>query len=271
MSAPSTSRCRPYAARIQWYLPPQLLSAGSAREFRDIKADANAAPLPGREFRRTEHLLLRVPTFEPAGNAVQVSARLVNRVGAVLLDLAPMPDEASRTLTQFDLPLASSAPGEVFDQSCCPQRRRNRSRADPLPDHWLTSSCSPPSERTRSVILCCSSPSPWRLLPSSISAGAGTGIDTRLVAGRPAIGCSHGHTARVAAARVCQPRTCSCSCNLTMVIVYAATPAYYDYVEPSVASVSWIVGARAAGAIRVRRVPRCTACPMGRCCFSSTG
>ena len=74
-------------------LPPQLLSAGSAREFRDIEADANAAPLPGREFRRTERLLLRVPTFEPAGNAVQVSARLVNRVGAVLLDLAPMPDE----------------------------------------------------------------------------------------------------------------------------------------------------------------------------------
>ena len=93
-------------------LPLQLLSAGSAREFRDIKADANAAPLPGREFRRTEHLLLRVPTFEPAGNAVQVSARLINRVGAVLIDLAPTPDEAGRTLTQFDLPLARFAPGD---------------------------------------------------------------------------------------------------------------------------------------------------------------
>jgi VWFA-related protein len=93
-------------------LPPQLLSAGSAREFRAIKADANAAPLPGREFRRTEHLLLRVPTFEPAGNAVQVSARLINRVGAVLIDLAPTPDDAGRMLTQFDLPLARFAPGE---------------------------------------------------------------------------------------------------------------------------------------------------------------
>ena len=93
-------------------LPPQLLSAASAREFRDIKADANAAPLPGREFRRTEHLLLRIPTFEPAGNAVQVSAKLINRVGAVLIELAPMPDEAGHTLTQFDLPLARFAPGE---------------------------------------------------------------------------------------------------------------------------------------------------------------
>ncbi len=93
-------------------LPPQLLSAASAREFRDLEADANAAPLPGREFRRTERLLLRVPTFEPAGNAVQVSARLINRVGTVLVDLAPLAPEAGRTLTQFDLPLARFAPGE---------------------------------------------------------------------------------------------------------------------------------------------------------------
>ena len=93
-------------------LPPQLLSAASAREFRDISADTNAAPLPGREFRRTEHLLLRVPTFEPGGNVVQVSAKLVNRVGAVVADLVPMPDEAGRTLKQFELPLSSFAPGE---------------------------------------------------------------------------------------------------------------------------------------------------------------
>ncbi len=92
--------------------PPQLMSAGSAREFRDISTDANAAPLPGREFRRTERLLLRVPTFEPGGNAVQVSARLINRVGAKLADLTPMPEESRPTLSQFDLPLAQFAPGE---------------------------------------------------------------------------------------------------------------------------------------------------------------
>ncbi len=119
-------------------LPPQLLSAGSAREFRDIEADANAAPLPGREFRRTERLLLRVPTFEPAGNAVQVSAKLVNRVGTVLIDLAPMPDEAGRTLIQFDLPLAPLRTRRVLDRSRCPQRRRHRTRVDPLPHHRLT-------------------------------------------------------------------------------------------------------------------------------------
>jgi VWFA-related protein len=93
-------------------LPPQMFRAASAREFRDISADANAAPLPGREFRRTERLLLRLPTFEPGGNAVQVSAKLVNRVGTVVADLQPMPEEPGRTLTQFDLPLARFAPGE---------------------------------------------------------------------------------------------------------------------------------------------------------------
>jgi hypothetical protein len=93
-------------------LPPQIFRAGSAREFRDISADADAAPLPGREFRRTERILLRVPTFEPGGKAVQVSAKLVNRVGTVLVDLTPMSEEAGRTLAQFDLPLARFAPGE---------------------------------------------------------------------------------------------------------------------------------------------------------------
>ena len=59
--------------------------------IRDLIADVNAAPVPNREFRRTERLLLRVPTFEPGGNAVQVSAKLVNRVGTLVLDLTPMP------------------------------------------------------------------------------------------------------------------------------------------------------------------------------------
>jgi VWFA-related protein len=93
-------------------LPPHVLSAASAREFRDISADAGAAPLPGREFRRTERLLLRVPTFEPGGHAVEVSAKLVNRVGAVLANLTPMPGQSGQPLTQFDLPLARFAPGE---------------------------------------------------------------------------------------------------------------------------------------------------------------
>jgi VWFA-related protein len=93
-------------------LPPQLFRAASAREFREISADANAAPIPGREFRRTERLLMRVPTYDPAGARVQVSAKLINRVGTVMTDLSPTTEARVGTLSQFDLPLARFAPGE---------------------------------------------------------------------------------------------------------------------------------------------------------------
>jgi hypothetical protein len=93
-------------------LQPQLLLAATAREFREISNDPKAAPLPTREFRRTEHLLMRVPTYDPAGRDVEVSARLINRVGAVLIELEPPSQVPDSTMRQFDLPLARFAPGE---------------------------------------------------------------------------------------------------------------------------------------------------------------
>jgi VWFA-related protein len=92
-------------------LQPQFFRAASAREFREISADPGAAPLPGREFRRTDRLLMRVPTFDPAGGQVQVSAKLINRVGATVSELVSSEGTTTR-LAQFDLPLARFAPGE---------------------------------------------------------------------------------------------------------------------------------------------------------------
>ena len=91
-------------------LPPQLFRAGSAREFREISVNPNAAPIPSREFRRTDRLLMRVPAVDPGGSAVAVTARLINRVGSVLLELSPSTEVPA--LHQFDLPLARFAPGE---------------------------------------------------------------------------------------------------------------------------------------------------------------
>ena len=93
-------------------LPIQLFRAASAREFREISADLNAAPLPGREFRRTETLLMRVPTFDASGSKVTVSARLLNPVGSTLAELTPVPLDNPTALSQFDLSLARFAPGE---------------------------------------------------------------------------------------------------------------------------------------------------------------
>jgi hypothetical protein len=88
-----------------------LFRAASAREFRELSSNSSAAPLPGRDFRRTDHLLMRVPTFDPAGKQVRVTAKLINRVGATVVDLSPTSDDPT-LLTQFELQLARFAPGE---------------------------------------------------------------------------------------------------------------------------------------------------------------
>jgi hypothetical protein len=94
-------------------LPPILLATQSAREFRDVTADEDAVPGPGRQFRRTERLLIRVPAYVSGGTPAQVTARLLNRVGQPMRDLEPIPGQV-QGVTQFDLPLAPLAPGEYF-------------------------------------------------------------------------------------------------------------------------------------------------------------
>jgi hypothetical protein len=99
-------------------LPPQLFRTSSAREFRETSVDPAAAPVPTREFRRTERLLIRVPAY--AAGEVKVAVTLKNRVGQSLRELVPMaapaegdpPAVAAVTLPQFDLPLSWIAPGD---------------------------------------------------------------------------------------------------------------------------------------------------------------
>ena len=95
-------------------LPPVIISARSAREFRDVSADPNAAPDPARQFRRTDRLVIRVPAYA-SGQPVVVTAKLLNRVGQVLHALDAMP-ATPNGITQFDLQLAPLAPGEYFLQ-----------------------------------------------------------------------------------------------------------------------------------------------------------
>ncbi|HSC26211.1 MAG TPA: VWA domain-containing protein [Vicinamibacterales bacterium] len=92
-------------------LPPQVFRAGSAREFRELLAADAPAPVPSRTFRRTERLLLRVPAYSASGASIRLTARLTNRRGQVLRGLAPA-IIGSSGITQFDLPLASLAPGD---------------------------------------------------------------------------------------------------------------------------------------------------------------
>jgi VWFA-related protein len=92
-------------------LPPILIATQSAREFREVSADASAAPDPSRQFRRTERLVIRVPAYA-GGAPLPVTARLLNRLAQPMRTIDAVPGDAG--VTQFDLPLAPLAPGEYF-------------------------------------------------------------------------------------------------------------------------------------------------------------
>ena len=88
---------------------PRVHRARTAREFQTIAADPAAVPAVGREFSRTERLLIR---FETYGNAVP-TAVLMNRNGQKMADVAVTASPSAGT-HQIDLSLAAIAPGEYL-------------------------------------------------------------------------------------------------------------------------------------------------------------
>jgi VWFA-related protein len=93
-------------------LPPAVLRITTAREYRAAFDDPEVPPLPTREFRRTERLLLRVPAYEANGAPARVGATLLNRWRQPMRALLPMDEPSGDGVTQFDLPLAPLPPGE---------------------------------------------------------------------------------------------------------------------------------------------------------------
>jgi VWFA-related protein len=91
---------------------PQVFRAGTVREWQTLASDANAMPLPEREFRRTDHLLIRVGAQSAGGNPT-VTARLLNRDGGEMTTLAAAP-AAAAGLVNIDAPLANLSPGEFL-------------------------------------------------------------------------------------------------------------------------------------------------------------
>ena len=93
-------------------LPPQVFRCASAREFREISENPYAAPIPSRQFRRTDRLFLRVHTHSKSGASVAVTVRVINRLGQVLREVQPMGSGSAAHLAQFDIPLAWLAPAD---------------------------------------------------------------------------------------------------------------------------------------------------------------
>jgi len=89
---------------------PEVLRARNAREFRTLD-NALAVPVASREFSRTERLLVRFRAYGLGESPVQVSARLLSRMGP-MRDLPVAEREDGPNL--IDLSLAGLAVGEYL-------------------------------------------------------------------------------------------------------------------------------------------------------------
>jgi hypothetical protein len=92
---------------------PRVFRSRSAREFQTLAADANAVPIAGREFSRTERLLIRFDTYGPGTDRPEPTAVLLNRAGQKMSDL-PVSAAAAGASHQIDLGLASIPAGEYL-------------------------------------------------------------------------------------------------------------------------------------------------------------
>jgi len=94
--------------------PPVLLRARTVAEARALADGRLATAFARREFTRTDHLFVRVSVFGTAAADADVSARLTDKSGSVLLDLPITRLAGSATVSQIDLPLVSIARGDYL-------------------------------------------------------------------------------------------------------------------------------------------------------------
>jgi hypothetical protein len=92
---------------------PRVYRARTARDFQTLVADASAVPVPGREFSRTERMLIRFDAYGPGTDRPEVVAILMNRAGQKMSDIKIAP-AAAGTMHQIDLGLASFPAGEYL-------------------------------------------------------------------------------------------------------------------------------------------------------------
>ena len=92
---------------------PSFVRARNAFELRQIVDDFAIVPIAGREFRRTDHLLVRVDAHAPGGASPDLEARLLNRRGDSIyaLDVQPAADDRPY---QVHVTPVSLPPGEYL-------------------------------------------------------------------------------------------------------------------------------------------------------------
>jgi hypothetical protein len=92
---------------------PEVIRARTARDYQQLKADLNAVPTVGREFVRTDRLLIRIPVYGPGATTPALSVHLLNRSGQAMSELPSTPS-APPGPQVIDLPLAGLPAGEYI-------------------------------------------------------------------------------------------------------------------------------------------------------------
>jgi VWFA-related protein len=100
---------------------PAIFRARTQRDINLLVADANPRPTTAREFSRTERLHVRFQAYAPGGGTAAPTARLLNRTGSKMVDVALRP-AASRGPEHFeaDIPLASLPTGDFLLEVALP-------------------------------------------------------------------------------------------------------------------------------------------------------
>jgi VWFA-related protein len=93
---------------------PRIYRARTLPELRTITADANAIPAAGREFSRTERLLIRFNAYGPGTERPDAAAVLLNRGGQKMSDVPVTASAIAGTTHEISLTLASIPPGEYL-------------------------------------------------------------------------------------------------------------------------------------------------------------
>ena len=91
-----------------------VFRAQNAFEMRQLRADPNPIPEAGREFRRTDRLLVRLEAYSQGSSEPNVTAKLLSRGGQSMADLPVQVSAVVPSTYVLDLPLSSLAPGEYL-------------------------------------------------------------------------------------------------------------------------------------------------------------
>jgi VWFA-related protein len=93
---------------------PRIYRARTLPELRTIAADANAVPAAGREFSRTERVLIRFSAYGPGAERPAATAALLNRGGTKMSDVPITESTVAGTSHEINLGLSSIPAGEYL-------------------------------------------------------------------------------------------------------------------------------------------------------------